>query len=127
MVSNVYAQNERGISEYEARINSGGLAVARGIVLSDDDKIRRDTIESLMCYGEIDTTAVTRRWSIDFSTYFAHETKALEPLIDDGLANWDGSFLRVTPRGRLLVRNIAMIFDRYLSIGALTPRFSRII
>ena len=73
--------------------------------------------------------ALERRHGIDFADYFATSLERLAPLVEDGLARIEPGRIVVTSRGRLLLRNIAMCFDRYLdqSAAIATPRFSRAI
>jgi oxygen-independent coproporphyrinogen-3 oxidase len=83
-----------------------------------------------MCQGEIPVTALERRYAIDFEAYFAEALEKLAPLVEDGLVRVEPTRIRATTRGRLLLRNIAMCFDRYLDPSAATdtvPRFSRAI
>lgn len=114
MFGNCYSQNFRDRPPYYEALDAGRLPVARGLRLSPDDRVRRDLITRLMCDFELDVAALENRHGIDFEREFAHECAALEPLIADGLVRWTGRRLRVTPVGRLLVRNVAMVFDRYL-------------
>ena len=101
----------------------------RGLVLGDDDVLRADLIQQLMCQGEIPVAALERRYAIDFAEYFALALDRLAPLAEDGLVRVEEQRIVVTSRGRLLLRNIAMCFDRYLTAPAepTTPRFSRAI
>jgi oxygen-independent coproporphyrinogen-3 oxidase len=95
--------------------------------MDEDDVIRADVIQSLMCHGQLDFDAISRRHVIDFTDYFADALVRLKPLQADGLVEVDAHGLRATSRGRLLLRIIAMCFDRYLPTAAAsaTPRFSR--
>ena len=81
---------------------------------SEDDRLRADLIQQLMCQGEIPVSALERRYAIDFGDYFRDALARLQPLIDDGLVRIDGGRILATSHGRLLLRNIAMCFDRYL-------------
>ena len=82
-----------------------------------------------MCQGEIPVTALERRYGIEFDLYFADALERLEPLLADELVRIEPGRIVVTSRGRLLLRNIAMCFDRYLEKPAdiAVPRFSRAI
>jgi oxygen-independent coproporphyrinogen-3 oxidase len=80
-----------------------------------------------MCQGEIDKRGLEARFDIDFDQYFAHSIDLLPPLIADGLVIVDKDFIRVTLRGRLLLRVVAMCFDRYLQRVAEPARFSKAI
>jgi oxygen-independent coproporphyrinogen-3 oxidase len=110
-----FSQNARDLHEWEAAIDADRLPLWRGLELSSDDVIRADVIQQLMCLGEIDIGAVERRHTIDFLSYFGEALQRLRPLIVDGLVNVVGNFIFVTPRGRLLLRAVAMCFDGYLS------------
>jgi oxygen-independent coproporphyrinogen-3 oxidase len=127
MVGNTYAQNVRTLDAYYERIDSGELAVFRGLELSRDDELRRDVITQLICNFSLDMARVSRDWSIDFHDYFANELERLRTMQDDGLLAVDGGHIEVLPPGRLLIRNICMVFDRYLDSDAQTTRFSKVI
>jgi oxygen-independent coproporphyrinogen-3 oxidase len=118
-----YSQNVKKANEYYEAIDRGELPAAVGIVLTDDDVLRRDVIMSLMCNMELDRRAVERHYEIDFDEYFAGIDEKLAPYADDGLVELDGPMIRITEEGRLFLRNIAMQFDAYLEKG--TKLFSR--
>ena len=126
-IGNSYAQNAKTLPEYYAAIESGRLAVQRGLWLNDDDILRRDVIQNLMCHGIIDFDAVSSRHSIDFKKYFASELGRLTQFVRDGLATIDERRIEATPAGRLLIRNIAMTFDAYLGTAEARPVFSKAI
>lgn len=113
-VGRSYSQNAREVADYAAHIQRDELAVERGCLLDDDDDIRAALIQDLMCYGEVDWTRYSARFGIATDDYFAEDFIRLDTLIQDGLVSNDPERLRVLPRGRLLLRNIAMCFDRYL-------------
>lgn len=54
-------------------------------------------------------------FDLDFNDYFASELAGLDALEKDGLIQRWGDGIEVTPSGRLLIRNIAAVFDTYLS------------
>ena len=92
--------------------------------------LRADLIQQLMCRGEIDVDGLEDRHGIDFGDYFAEAIAKLQPLAEDGLVRLEPDRIAVTSRGRLLLRNIAMCFDRYLdqpAASVASPRFSRAI
>lgn len=128
-IGDSFSQNPRDLPSWQAALDEGRLPVFRGMRLSEDDQLRADLIQHLMCQGEIPVTALERRYDISFREYFADELAKLQPLVADGLVRMEGSRIDVTARGRLLLRNIAMCFDRYLEQSAtlVTPRFSRAI
>ncbi|MDY6941705.1 MAG: oxygen-independent coproporphyrinogen III oxidase [Pseudomonadota bacterium] len=122
----IYAQNAKQPDAYGEAIDQGHLAIVHGLRLSADDLLRRDLIQMLMCRGEIDIRELETRHGIDFSAYFGDELERLAPLIEDALLVTTDDRLQVTPRGRLLLRNVAMVFDAYLR-PADRDRFSRAI
>ncbi len=124
-----FSQNARDLIGYYAALDQGRLPVARGLQLSLDDEIRGTLIAELMCQNRIDIQGFGARYQIDFKDYFSEELKRLETLVKDGLVTWDHKGFSVTPRGRLLVRTVAMCFDAYLERqnGHNAPRYSRTI
>ena len=127
MVGNTYAQNMRSLDEYYARIDAGELAVFRGVELNRDDELRRSVITQIICNFALDTDRVSAEWAIDFDVYFAAELDRLKTMQQDGLLKIDGKRIEVLPPGRLLIRNICMVFDRYLGVDGQTTRFSKVI
>ena len=127
-IGDSYSQNHRALPDWEAAVDAGRLPVFRGMRLSDDDQLRADLIQQLMCQGEIPIGALERRYQIDFDRYFADALDRLAPLVADGLLRREPGRYAVTTPGRLLLRNIAMCFDAYLAqAGGATSRFSRAI
>ena len=121
-----FSQNPRDLGSWEQAIDQGHLPVWRGMRLEEDDVIRADVIQQLMCHGTLDYRDLGRRHVIEFTTYFADALQRLRPLQDDGLVELRPDGLQATSRGRMLLRIIAMCFDRYLpTAAASTPRFSR--
>jgi oxygen-independent coproporphyrinogen-3 oxidase len=117
-IGSSFSQNHRELSRWEAAITLNHLPVAHGLELDADDLLRADAIQQLMCRGEIDIVSIESRYGVDFGTYFATALQRLRPLIEDGLATADPRRIRATPSGRLLLRVIAMCFDRYLPAAA---------
>ena len=111
-----YVQNETGNGAYGRAIEAGTLPIARGIELTDDDRLRRAVIERLMCGLEADLKALAANFGMDET--FAPEQAALAEMVGDGLAEIKDGVLRITDEGRPLMRTIAAVFDRYLQTGA---------
>ncbi|MFI5022547.1 MAG: oxygen-independent coproporphyrinogen III oxidase [Alphaproteobacteria bacterium] len=109
-----YVQNNPQISAYRAAIGRGELATLRGVALDDDDRLRREIIQQLMCGLEAPIEALCRDYGVDPAA-LAAERQALQPMIDDGLVVFEGGHLRVTELGRPLVRIVCAAFDRYLA------------
>lgn len=128
-IGDTFSQNPRDLPSWEIALDEGRLPVFRGLHLSEDDQLRADLIQALMCQGEIPVHALERRYGIDFDDYFRTCLERLGPLEADGLVRVDGDRIYATSQGRLLLRNIAMCFDAYLDKPAdvARPRFSRAI
>jgi oxygen-independent coproporphyrinogen-3 oxidase len=126
-VGRSFAQNVKELEEYYSRIDNNQLAVFRGVEIDDDDIIRRDVIMQLICHFQLDIKSCEARNKINFSSYFADELKQLEDMITDGLVTANTNEIKVTAAGRLLIRNICMVFDRYMKNTQEQKRFSRAI
>lgn len=126
-VGATYSQNAKTLDDYYALIDEGTLPLQRGIRLGMDDLLRRAIIQKLMCQFELSVAAIEQAFPIVFGDYFAAELAALRALQTDGLVLVDDAWISVTPKGRLLIRNLCMVFDRYLGQHADAPRFSRTI
>jgi len=127
MVGPTYAQNVKSLEEYYGRIDAGELPVFRGLMLTRDDEIRRDVITRLICHFTLRYGDVGDRWGLDFRDTFAAEIDRLAEMEADGLVRVGEQGIDVLPKGRLLIRNICMVFDAYLSAAQETKRFSRVI
>ncbi|MFC4525248.1 oxygen-independent coproporphyrinogen III oxidase [Dyella halodurans] len=126
-IGDSYSQNARDLTGYYAALDNGRLPIARGLMLDEDDRARRAVISELMCHGALDLAAFSERHRLDFAEYFASELERLDGLATDGLIVLDRRSIQVTPRGRLLLRNIAMCFDAYLRRPSELSRYSRTI
>ena len=126
-VGPTYAQNARELETYYQRLDDGELPTARGLLLDADDVARRAVIMALMCHFEVSKEAVSEANLIDFDQYFARDLLQLRDLADEGLVEETRDWITVTPRGRLLVRAIAMCFDRHLRHDARARHFSRVV
>jgi oxygen-independent coproporphyrinogen III oxidase len=122
-----YSQNVRTLDDYYDRLDANGLPCFRGWKLSSDDVLRRDVIQALMCQFTVDFAAIGSAHHISFGDYFGAELEELEGLAADGLVEIAQNRITVTSRGRLLVRTIAMVFDRYLRVQRAPARYSRVI
>jgi oxygen-independent coproporphyrinogen III oxidase len=127
MIGSGYFQNVKTLDAYYAALDAGSLPVMRGVALTPDDVLRREVIQRLMCDCALDYHSIGARHGVRFEQYFAQELSALTPLADDGLVELASGRLVVTPRGRLLVRTVAMQFDRHLREARERARYSRVI
>lgn len=113
-VGNSYSQNVKELDEYYARIDAGQLPIYRGISLDADDLLRREVITQLICNFALCPSAIERQHGIVFADYFATELEELHPMQRDGLLTLQPDLIHVEPAGRMLIRNICMVFDKYL-------------
>ncbi len=123
----LYMQNHKTMAQYAERLDQGRLPLHRGVLMSDEDVLRRDVIQQIMCNGTVDFAATERRFNVVFADYFGAELARLAALERDGLVARGERRVALTPRGRLLMRTVAMVFDAYKNAGAGAPRLSRVI
>lgn len=109
-----FSQNAKDLPSYYMALDSGRLPVARGRLLSEDDLLRADLIQQLMCGGVLDIAAFEARHPVNFARYFQQSLARLQPLVSDGLVNCSPERIETTARGQLLLRNIAQCFDAYV-------------
>ncbi|WP_394203017.1 oxygen-independent coproporphyrinogen III oxidase [Marinagarivorans algicola] len=126
-LDNTFAQNHKAIAPYIAAINSQQLPIHRGLTLSDDDLLRKAVINQLICHFTLDYATIEKKFSIHFASYFAPELETLKHLADDHLLDMQAYGFTVKATGRLLIRRICMVFDRYLQANINGSRYSRII
>ena len=114
-IPDAYWQNEKDLLKYYAALDAGKVPLTRGYVVSEEDKIRRDTIMRVMCDLGLDYAAMSNRLGINFSSHFEREIESLAAFETDGLVRRSETGLEVTDTGRLFIRNIAMCFDNTLA------------
>jgi oxygen-independent coproporphyrinogen-3 oxidase len=114
-VGATYSQNVKTLDAYYDALDRNELPVARGARLSMDDLLRRSVIQKLMCQFELSIAAIELAFPIAFHAYFARELAQLDALARDGLVELGPDWISVTQKGRLLIRNVCMVFDRYLA------------
>ena len=126
-IGDCYAQNLKNIPAWQNAVMTGDLPIWRGLSLGTEDRLRRCIIESIMCHGMLCFPDYEHRFSIEFQEHFAAEMNVIAQQANDGLLELDEAGFNVTPAGRMLLRNIAMVFDEYLNRAARTQKFSRVI
>lgn len=126
MLYDTYAQNYHSLQDYYKAIDAGKLPIERGVDLNREDILRRNIINQLMCHFSLTKAQFAVRYGLDFDSYFGEELGRLHVLEADGLIQIGSDRLNVTPAGRLLIRNIAAVFDEYLKHKA-QPRYSKAI
>ncbi|PMG65068.1 oxygen-independent coproporphyrinogen III oxidase [Vibrio splendidus] len=127
MVGDAYAQNQKELKKYYAQVNDLRHALWKGVALDSDDLLRREVIKQLICNFKLDKTMIESEFSVNFNRYFKEDLGLLQTFINDELVEVDDKEIRVTLRGRLLIRNICMCFDKYLRAKARQQQFSRVI
>jgi oxygen-independent coproporphyrinogen III oxidase len=113
-IGDAYAQNRREVPAYERAVAARGIATMRGYRLSADDRLRRAVIGRLLCHAVILKREIEREFAIEFDDYFASELEQLGECRREGLVTLTPDEIRVTPLGRIFIRNLAMPFDSYL-------------
>lgn len=126
-IGDTFAQNTTSTIEYETILHEGQLPIRKGIEVDSDDLIRASIINQLMCYDRLKFRDVENTHGISFHARFGGELERLKALEQDGLISIDDEEIRVSPSGRLLLRSIAMVFDRHLGNAATDGRFSKAI
>ncbi|AIW17609.1 MULTISPECIES: oxygen-independent coproporphyrinogen III oxidase [Vibrio] len=127
MIGDAYAQNQKELKKYYAQVNEQRHALWKGVALDGDDLLRREVIKQLICNFKLDKVSVETEFDVEFNHYFKEDLELLQTFIDDELVEVDNKEIRVTLRGRLLIRNICMCFDKYLRAKARQQQFSRVI
>lgn len=122
-VGNAWSQNVKTTAEYMACLDAGRLPILRGYRLSAEDVLRAEVITALMCHGRLRFRDIEQRHRIDFAGHFSDALEQLREMVVDGLIEINEAEIRVQPAGRLMLRNVAMAFDAYLTPG--TVRYSR--
>ena len=126
-VGPTYNQNVKTLDEYYDRLDAQILPVFRGIELNADDILRRSIIQALMCHFELSIESIESAHLIDFHKYFADELQDMKEMEQAGLLRIDREWITVLPPGRMLVRVITMVFDRYLRADRERKRYSKVI
>jgi len=126
-VGPTYSQNFRELEDYYDALDRNTLPIMRGMELNADDLVRRAIIQALMCHFEISKESFDIAYLIEFDKYFATELKELAEYEREGLLKISPHWISVTPKGRMLIRNICMVFDKYLRTKQEHARYSKVI
>jgi len=108
-----YTQNHTDVDDYYRDLDEARLPIARGVAINDDDRLRAEIIQQLICHGDLNMQQVEREFAIHFDDYFQPELEKLQHMQADGLLEIDEQRINVNQRGSLLIRNICKVFDRY--------------
>ena len=111
-----YIQNTSPLKDYKETVAAGNFPIARGFLLSDEDRLRSDIIERIMCDLKVDLDDLCSGHGVSKAT-FVPEMEKLAPLAEDDIVTLAGNTVTVTETGRPFVRLVASAFDAYLSSG----------
>ncbi len=126
-VGDSFSQNYTNLDDYYAAIDNNGLAIAKGLQIESEDRLRGRIIQDLMCHFALDKTKVGNAFGIDFNEFFAEEQSVLETMQADELLNLSADAIVVSAPGRFLIRNICMVFDRHLQKASQRRSFSKVL
>jgi len=121
-----YSQNDPDLEQYREKVLLGQLPVVRGLNMSETDHLHKWVIDQLICHFQLDFAEFQRHWHLDFKDFFSQQLNDLKQMEDDGLLKINADGILVLPPGRLLIRNICMLFDAYLNTNNVV-KFSRAI
>ncbi|MEZ9945005.1 oxygen-independent coproporphyrinogen III oxidase [Vibrio breoganii] len=127
MVGDTYAQNQKELKLYYAQMESERHALWKGVALDKDDLTRREVIKQLICNFTLNKRDIEQQFGLSFDHYFAEDLQLLQTFVDDELVEISDNEITVSLRGRLLIRNICMCFDKYFRAKARQQQFSRVI
>lgn len=126
-VHDTYPQNLKTLDEYYHALDQHELPTMRGLKLNKDDILRRELIGELMCQFQLNTEQFAKNHDISFRDYFSKEMLELKELEEAGLLEWDGEVINIPTKGRLLVRRVAMAFDRHLREASTQAKYSKVV
>jgi len=127
LLGDTYAQNQKDLKTYYANVEESGIALHKGLAMTEEDCLRRDVIKQLICNFKLAYAPLEKQYQIDFKQHFAEDLALLAPLAADGLLEIGDEQIVVSAKGRLLIRNICLCFDTYSRAQAKQQQFSRII
>ena len=127
LLGDTYAQNLYDLKSYYANVDVTGIALHKGLAMTEEDCLRRDVIKQLICNFKLAYAPLEKQYHIDFKQHFAEDLALLAPLAADGLLEIGDEQMVVSAKGRLLIRNICLCFDTYSRAQAKQQQFSRII
>lgn len=127
LLGDTYAQNQKDLKTYYAQVEANGIALHKGLAMTEEDCLRRDVIKQLICNFKLAYAPLEKQYNINFKQHFAEDLALLAPLAADGLLEIGDEQIVVSPKGRLLIRNICLCFDTYSRVQAKQQQFSRII
>lgn len=126
LINDCFSQNNKNLEAYYQQVELGQIPIMKGYQLNQDDRIRKQIIQDLSCHFALDKIKIAEMFEIDFAEYFADELSQLTSFEADGLITTEGDYIQVSAKGRLLIRNICMVFDYHLR-NQTEQKFSKVI
>ena len=126
-VGDTYVQSHTDMIAYQEAIEHDQLPAKRGLMISRDDEIRQKVINELICHFQLSPMKIEQQFDIDFRDYFSDELAALKSMEKDGLLHIDHKMMTINPAGRLLIRNVCMVFDQYFQSKSNQALYSKVI
>ncbi len=120
-----YFQNYKDLKSYENAVDEGKLPVFRGVILNEEDKIRKYIIMEMMANFSFDIKRFEEKFGINFKEKFKNELNELQEFVDEGLVEITDDKIKVNKTGSLLIRNIVLPFDEYFKKMANQKVFSK--
>jgi oxygen-independent coproporphyrinogen-3 oxidase len=108
-----YFQNYKDLKNYEAAVDAGKIPTFRGVILNEEDKIRKYVIMEMMANFSFDIKRFEKKFGINFFEKFKNEIDELQEFVDEGLVEITPEKITVNKTGTLLIRNIVLPFDEY--------------
>lgn len=113
LLGSTYYQNVKDTQSYYRALDNAQLPILRGFMLNADDILRRYIINQIMCQFKLDYVSIAQKFALEFYKYFATELEKISHLEEIGLLSTSTSGFQVSAKGRFLIRNVAVIFDKY--------------
>jgi oxygen-independent coproporphyrinogen-3 oxidase len=110
----MFSQNTHDLAQYYQRVQAGKLPTEKGMVLSEDDRVRQWVIQQLMCQMVVKKPEFMARFGVDFDAYFSLVKPKLDAFETEGFLTHSPDAIQLTPLGHFFVRNVCMAFDAYL-------------
>lgn len=126
-INNAYSQNHTTLDNYYSELDKGSLPIWRGYCSNHDDILRKEVIMSLICNFYLDIDAIEKRYQLVFFDYFDFEQSELKALSEQGLIEFSKNKIKVTKPGKLFIRNICMVFDKFLQEFSNISSYSKVI
>jgi oxygen-independent coproporphyrinogen III oxidase len=115
-----YAQNFKDITKYMDTVEAIGFAIERGYKLNEEELLVRSVINAIMCNGLLNLDEIASDFGLttaEVKTIIGFDPTKFESYIADGLMQLNDHEIRLSDKGFLCARNIAMVLDPALKTG----------